>query len=293
MITPFKYRLGIELTQDVIRTVLLEISPRSCELRRADESDISGTEAVKSGDFSGLLQSLSHIVPKCDSMIPASVILPAEFVIEFTIQIPKALTVRRAEWEEWEISKHLIGCAEDYLFESSHMMDSVCGKYQIRKIRAARRLTADRLIDQGRAIGLLIDQIFFPQSVWGNVISAYCAGRDVEASECVFIGSRCAYLVRTHQRNVTDLLPAQLPGDGKMERFAETIETLLSWHTSGPRTRVSRVVIDGGDQEKLAAELASKLNFRGFDSSRISKILHGTIERPQRFLVPLAALGVI
>ncbi|MBU1320350.1 MAG: hypothetical protein KKG33_13475 [candidate division Zixibacteria bacterium] len=293
MITPFKYRLGIELAQDAIRTVLLEVSHSSCMLLRADEFDISVPETVRSGDFGSALQSISQVVPSSDGLIPASVVLPAEYVIEFTIQIPKGLTIRRDEWERWEIATHLIGRHEDYLYESIHLMDSICGKYQIRRVRAARKRNVNHLTDQAKSIGLLIDQMFFPQSVWGDVVSSYCAREDAEAAECVFIGSKCAYLVRTSQRHVTDLLPAHLPTDGKMERFAETIETLLSWHTSGSRARIDRVVINGADEDELASELSSRLNFRGFNPDHISKILHGTIDKPERFLLPLAALGVI
>jgi len=191
------------------------------------------------------------------------------------------------------VSTHLTGNMSEYLYESWHLKDSICGKYQIRMIWATRRQFIDRFAKQAKTLDVFVDQVYFPQSIWGKILSSYCSNEKADAYDCVFIGRESAYLLRTSNGRVTEMLPAQLPSDRSRGRFAETIETLLSWHLSGRRDGQQRIVIDSGGHEVLASELISKLRFREFESQKLVDMLHGTIDAPERFLLPLSALGAI
>jgi hypothetical protein len=293
MIVPFKYRLGVELANDAVKVVLIEIEQTVCRVLHAEEGHIDAGELDTTSDFGSVLQPIRKNLPKDHGPVAASIVIPAERVIEFSIQIPKDLTVHRDEWERWEVSTHLIGDMSDYLYESWHLKDSTCGKYQIRMIRATRRRFIDKFAEQAKALDVFVDEVYFPQSIWGRIISGYCMNGRSDAADCVFIGRESAYLVRTMNGKVTEMLPAQLPSRDVRGRFAETIETLLSWNMAGRRDSQQRIVIDSGDHADLKAELKSRLRFSEFESKPLMDLLHGTIDIPERFLLPLSALGAI
>jgi hypothetical protein len=78
-----------------------------------------------------------------------------------------------------------------------------------------------------------------------------------------------------------------------MQQFVDTVATLLSWHGGDSEPRAQRIIINGGGTDEAALALSSTLGFSNFDSRPISKLVHGGVGQPERFLLPLAALGVI
>jgi hypothetical protein len=78
-----------------------------------------------------------------------------------------------------------------------------------------------------------------------------------------------------------------------MQQFVDTVATLLSWHGGDSEPGARRIIINGGGTDEAALALSSTLGFSNFDSRPISKLVHGGVGQPERFLLPLAALGVI
>ena len=293
MISPFKYRLGIELACDAIRAVLVEPGRSGCALVDAMAFERPDSDESSEENVATLLKSTDRIIPDGGGAVLTSLVLPADRVIESNIRIPTGLKTDMEDWECWEVSSHLPGSSDNYWFESSHMRDSVCGKFRVRKIRAARKQFVQFVLKAAARVNLFIDRLFFPQPIWGSILQAYCLSEGSTKLECVYLGERLSYVLRVTDGMITSLSPVWLPADGDVRQFVDTVATLLSWHGGGSEPGARRIIIDGGGTDEAASALSSTLGFSEFDSRPISKLVHGGVGRPERFLLPLAALGVI
>lgn len=293
MISPFKYRLGIELASDAVKAVLVEPARRDCALVDAMALDLPDSEESSEENIAALLKATDRIIPDGSGAVLTSLVLPADRVIESNIRIPTGLKTDMEDWERWEVSSHLPGSSDDYWFESSHVKNSVCGKFRVRKIRAVRKPFVQFVLKAAASLNLFIDRLFFPQPIWGSILQAYCLTGGSTKLECIYLAERLSYVLRVTDGTITNVSPVRLPADGNIEQFVETVATLLSWHSgeSGPGSQ--RIIINGGGTDEAAMALTSRLGFSNFDPRPISKLVHGGISQPEHFLLPLAALGVI
>ncbi len=293
MITPFTYRLGIELASHTVRAVLAETARESCRLVGAVECDHTETSENSKESAADLLSSMARILPNTGEITLASLVLPCDGVIESSAWIPKGLRMEREDWERWELSTRLPDPPGDYWYESSYAKESICGRFGIRRVFAVRKRLIGSILKAAARTNLFIDRLLFPQSIWGNIVLSFGLGADSARLECVYLGRRLSYFFRVSGGAISEISPVQLPADHDAQRFMETVVTLLSWHGDGPATDARRVVIDGGGPDEVVRAMTSRFGFTRFDSRSLSKRLHGVIDEPERFLLPLAALGVI
>ncbi len=293
MISPFKYRLGIELACDAVRAVLVEPARSGCAWVDAMAFDRPESDEASEESVAALLKAANRIIPDGGGAVLTSLVLPADRVIESNIQIPTGLKTDMEDWERWEVSSHLLGSSDDYWFESSHVRNSVCGKFRVRKIRAARKQFVQFVLKAAARLNLFIDRLFFPQPIWGSILQAYCLTGDSTRLDCIYLAERLSYVLRVTDGTIASVSPVWLPADGDMQQFVDTVATLLSWHGGDSEPGARRIIINGGGTDEAALALSSTLGFSNFDSRPISKLVHGGVGQPERFLLPLAALGVI
>jgi hypothetical protein len=277
--------------------VLLELAHGSCILIGATEhghDDSVDSDENGEGSFRTLFETLARDLPDRSSMIPTSLILPADRTIESSIKIPKALGTAAQDWEHWELSMNLTDSPDDYWYESCHVGDSVCGRFRLRRVLAARKRMVTRIVQAAAKLNLLVDGLFFPQSIWGDVIRRYGPTDGRSKLDCVCLGRRFSHFFRVSGGMVMNMSSVQSPNDGEIQRFVETVATLLSWDSGrGAVSSAKRIILDDSGSERIASALISRLGFHRFDPKRVSKHVHDGIDQPQRFLLPLAALGVI
>jgi hypothetical protein len=255
--------------------------------------DRPDSDETSEENVAALLQAANRIIPDEGGAVLTSLVLPADRVIESNIRIPAGLKTDIEDWERWEVSSHLLGSSNDYWFESSHVRNSVCGKFRVRKIRAARKQFVQFVLKVAARLNLFIDRLFFPQPIWGSILQAYCLTGDSTKLECIYLGKRLSYVLRLTDGTIANVSPVWLPTDGDVQQFVDTVATLLSWHGDDSEPGDRRIIIDGGGTDEAASALSSTLGFSKFDSRPISKLVRGVSGQPERFLLPLAALGVI
>ena len=290
---PYSYKLGLELSRDTVKAVLIKPLQKSCMLISAMEIEVDDIYGSSDINTAASVNAVSEFIPDNSGGIPTVLVLPMDCVIEASVVIPKGTGINRDEWERWELSTHLSGSPDDYWYESVHVADSVCGKFHVRRIRAVRKSFVEKISEKAKELNLIIEEILFPQSIWADVLYNYGTKNNSKKSEYIYLDRKQAYLVRVSQGLVTDMLPARFPVNGNVRQFVEAIETLLSWHNGKSIPSAERILIDGGCPGEVASILTSKRRFTRFNLEPLSKVLHGTVEKPERFLMPLAALGVI
>jgi hypothetical protein len=218
--------------------------------------------------------------------------MPAEHVIESSVQIPKDVGVERDDWERWDVSMHLPESPDDYWYESSHVRDSVCGRFSIRRIRAVKKSFVKNINAAAEKLGMFIDKLLIPQSAWGRIVPRYCSSQESAKTDCVYLGGRFLHLLRQRECGLVDMSSVEISTNGDNRQPIETVATLLSWH-GGRSHGIGRVIIDGGGAESIRSSLMSKFGFSTFDTGRLPKRVSDSLEGSENYLLPLAALGVI
>jgi hypothetical protein len=203
------------------------------------------------------------------------------------------LNMPRDEWEEWELSTHLPGDPHGYWFEGQYERDSICGRFHIRRILATRRDFVERISEAVSNFRMIVDELYFPQSLLGRILNEYSLTDDCVCYEFVYVADRLSYFLRVESGDVTHMSLLPSPPEVDARRLVETVGTILSWHGGEPSANTHRVLVDGGGSGEAAIALASKLGFSRFNPQPISELLDGSIDQPEHFLLPLGALGVI
>ncbi len=292
MIVPFRYRLGIELAHRTARALLAEQTGDRCRIVGSIRQEIEFSVERSDNEITDLLRIARQIVPPQSETVLVSLVMPAEHVIESSVQIPKDVGVEREEWERWDMSMHLPESPNDYWYESSHVRDSVCGRFSVRRIRAVKKSFAQNIKTAAEKLGMFIDKLLIPQSVWGRIVPRYCSSQESAKTDCVYLGSRFLHLLRQRECGLVDMSSVEISSNGDTRQPIETVATLLSWHRGRSRGN-RRVIIDGGGAESIRSSLMSKFGFSTFDAGRLPKRVSGGLEGSESYLLPLAALGVI
>jgi len=294
VVAPFKYKMGVEFDGRFVAAVLLEPAQRECRLLEAREIDLGAFEDQSAVSFAkALVSAIGELIPGNGTPTSLSLVVPIERVIQFNIQLPLSPDLPKDDWEKWEISTHLPGVPDDYLWESSYLRDSLCGSHQIRRVWATRKAFIDSIISIASAKGITIEEVHFPQSVWGKLLGRYCAKAGVEELDCVYIGGDTSYVVRSRQNRITEVMSTASPGEIDRRRFIENMETLISWHGGVKSGADGRYVVDAHGSPETLEALSSRFKFNRLDSGKFSKQLRGTVDKPERYILSLGALGVI
>ncbi len=293
MISPYSYRLGLEFDDGYVKAVIIRVLRKRHRLVCTAEFELRPDTGASSNHFSRILTQIKSMLPDKCSLVPISLVLPPDYIVESTVSIPVDSEIDRDDWEMWELSKHLTDENEGYIYESVYVGSSANGEFQTRKIRAVKRRLIDSLMKQSISAGFVLDSIWTPQSILHYVFRKYAASKETQITECIYLGGRSAYVVRTTGMQDQELTSARLPAGESTDSFIETLATYLSWSSDTHRNPGSRILLDASTDDRLADAIVKKLGFVRSESRPISRVLRGTVERPERLILPLAALGAI
>ncbi len=293
MITPFSHRLGLEFDDGYVKAVIVQVLRKRHRFICTAEFELRPDKNAESNHLGKILTQVKSMLPADCGLIPVSLVLPAEYIVESTVSIPVDSEIERDEWEMWELVKHLPDEDEGYFYESVYIGPYEDGKFQARKIRAVKKRLIDSLMRQSISAGFVIDSIWTPQSILHYVFRKYASSKKTPMAECIYLGGRSAYVIRTTGLQDQELTSARLPAGESTDSFIETLATYLSWSSETHHNPGSRILLDASTNGQLADAIVKKLGFVRSENRPISRVLRGTIENPERMILPLAALGAI
>jgi len=294
MVAPYGHRIAIELQHEAINAVVAEVNQRSCQI-----TDCYSVEIVRNGsngdnNSDPLVDAMKHLkgrLPNTTDTLSASVIVPPDRVIETSLQIPISSHIDKYEWENWEITMLMADREENYLYESYHLETSPCRNFNVRMITAVRRSFVDRLLATASKAGFSVDQICFPQQLWKQILaSAY--PEDTSRIDCLYICNGSANLIAMEPGGPAQMSVTEF-SDGEDEHLPETVETFLSWYGRNPRSASVRAFVDSARKYHQIDQLASKMAFLPIDLRRLPNNLISSVGDPERYLLPLSALGLV
>jgi hypothetical protein len=283
-----RYRIGVELSRSSSGAALIEIFGSTCvvlEARRFSRPVGSSDELCEFPEDVALLR------PSDCAWVAATIVVPPERTLEATFQVPQTAEIDRDDWERWEIPMRLIGTAEEYLFESHDSGMSPCGSFRNYDVLAVRKDYIDALMSSAARKGVCIDKICFPHRLWAQILSDRLTGVNPQRCGCLYVDGAGASMIRTTGSRVAQMSLAGSDGNGS-GTVAESIDTLLSWHTRGQQA-LGMLMIDTANGGSSSAELMARHRLTAYDSRSLEKALQGSVDNPGRFLLPLAALGII
>jgi hypothetical protein len=292
VISPYMYSAGIEFEESTLKAVVVKRLRSVCTPHCTLEFDMLPGHGTILGNFETALENLSGVLPRDCDITPLFVVLPVDHVVECTVRIPLKSEFNNVEWENWEISHHTADSDEVHCLDSVSESLSPCGNFEVRKARVVRRSFVRFLIDSALKHRLYIERIMTPHTVLGNIFARYSAKRGATDADCVYIGSGFVYVFRTSGGKVMTLSSARTNGQDSTERVGDTIRTILSWNRSTYPGANDRLMFDTADNVGLADMLSDELNFRPSDISRLARIIGHSLDAPERYVVPLSALGV-
>ncbi len=291
MIAPYQHRTSIEIQNSVVNSVVAEVNQRSCRIVKCVSVDMQGSKASDMERLRRTLEDIRHYLPGGVARASASVVLPPDRVIESSIQVPVSRHIDKYEWENWELTMLMADQDEDYLYESYHLETSPCRNFNTRMITAVRKSYVDELLSAAYAAGFSIDQIFFPQQLWKQVlINAY--PEDAARIDCLYIGTGSANLIAMEPGGPARMSTTEISENDK-SRLPETVESFLSWCGQNPRSASVRALVNSSRSSEQIDRVASRMEFTAFDLSRLPGDLLSAVGNPERYLLPLSALGLV
>lgn len=291
MIAPYEHRTSIEIQRSVVNSVVAEVNQRSCRIIDCVSVEMQGNRADDMEMLRMALKRLKRKFPDGVDRASASMVLPPDRVIESSIQVPVSRHIDKYEWESWELTMLMADQDEDYLYESYHLETSPCRNFNIRMITAVRKSYIDQLLTAAYDAGFSVDQIFFPQQLWKQIlINAY--PENTARIDCLYIGTGSANLIAMEPGKPARMSLTEIP-DNDESRLPETVESFLSWCSQNPRSASVRALVNSSRSSEQINRVASRMKFTAFDLSRLPADLLRAVGNPERYLLPLSALGLV